>query len=56
LEKSPYPEFTKGFLSAVPIVLVTWPVLLGGMAILARRGKESGEDKSDHQQKEGTKS
>jgi len=55
VEKTSYPEFTKGFLSAVPIVLVTWPVLLGGMAILARRGKESSEDHSGNQPKEGPK-
>jgi Fe-S-cluster-containing dehydrogenase component len=55
VEKNPYPEFTKGFLSAVPIVLVTWPVLLGGMAVLSRRGRENGEDKTNHQQKEGPK-
>ena len=55
VEKRPYPEFTKGFLSAVPIVLVTWPVLLGGMAVLARRGKENGADKPADQQKEGPK-
>jgi len=54
VEKSPYPEFTKGFLSAVPIVLVTWPVLLGGMAVLARRGKENGEDQSGNRPKEGS--
>ena len=53
--KNPYPDFTKGFLSAVPIVLVTWPVLLGGMAVLARRGRENGEDKSGNPQKEGPK-
>jgi Fe-S-cluster-containing dehydrogenase component len=55
VEKTPYPEFTKGFLSAVPIVLVTWPVLLGGMAVLARRGQENNEDKPGNQQKEGPK-
>ena len=55
VEKTSYPEFTKGFLSAVPIVLVTWPVLLGGMAILAKRGKESSEDHSGNQPKEGPK-
>ncbi len=55
VEKSPYPEFTKGFLSAVPIVLVTWPVLLGGISVLARRGKEIDEDKSGNQQKEDPK-
>ncbi len=55
LSTTPYPEFTKGFLSAVPIVLVTWPVLLGGIAVLARRGKEMGGDKTDNQQKEGPK-
>lgn len=55
VEKSPYPEFTKGFLSMVPIVLVTWPALLGGISVLARRGKETGEDKTGNQQKEVSK-
>jgi formate dehydrogenase iron-sulfur subunit len=55
LETTPYPEFTKGFLSAVPIVLVTWPVLLGGISVLARRGKETGEDKTGNPQKEDLK-
>ena len=27
----PYPEFTKGFLTAVPLVLLIWPALLGGV-------------------------
>ena len=26
---TPYPEFTKEFLSAVPLVLVAWPALFG---------------------------
>jgi Fe-S-cluster-containing dehydrogenase component len=52
VETTPYPEFTRGFLSAVPVVLVTWPVLLGGISILARRGKEIGKDKTVHPQKE----
>lgn len=55
METTPYPEFTRGFLSAVPVVLVTWPVLLGGISILARRGKEVGGNKSGDQQKEGSK-
>ena len=55
LGTTPYPEFTKGFLSAVPVVLVTWPALLVGMSVLARRGKEAGEDRTSNPQKEESK-
>lgn len=31
-----YPQLTKGFLSAVPLVLVIWPALLGGCYVFTR--------------------
>jgi len=41
LGTTPYPEFTKEFLSFVPLVLVVWPALLGGFYLMAgRRGSE----------------
>jgi formate dehydrogenase iron-sulfur subunit len=55
LETIPYPELTKGFLSAVPVVLVTWPALLGGIAVWARRRKEIAQEKPGSQPKEGQK-
>jgi hypothetical protein len=55
LGTTPYPEFTKGFLSAVPVVLVTWPALLVGISVLAKRGRETGEDRTGNSPKEGTK-
>jgi Fe-S-cluster-containing dehydrogenase component len=35
LGNTPYPELTRGFLSAVPLVLVLWPALLGGFSLFA---------------------
>ena len=55
LKTTPYPDFTKEFLSAVPFVLVTWPALLVWLSVWARRGKEIGEDKTSKQKKEGAK-
>ena len=38
LGTTPYPELTKGFLSAVPLVLILWPALLmGSYAFTGRR-------------------
>jgi formate dehydrogenase iron-sulfur subunit len=55
LKTTPYPEFTKEFLSAVPFVLVTWPALFGGFSILARRGKETNENQINTKEKGGAK-
>jgi len=55
LGTTPYPELTKGFLSAVPVVLVTWPALLVGISVLAKRGKETGEERVSNPQKEESK-
>lgn len=35
-----YPELTKGFLSAVPLVLVIWPALLAGSYAFTKRREE----------------
>ena len=40
LGTTPYPEFTKGFLSSVPLVLTIWPALLMGSAVFSRRREE----------------
>lgn len=36
LGEKAYPEFSKGFLTFVPLILVIWPVLLGGMHMFSR--------------------
>ncbi|MDZ7260705.1 MAG: 4Fe-4S dicluster domain-containing protein [candidate division KSB1 bacterium] len=36
----PYPEYTRGFLSLVPAVLVIWPALLGGFYAFTKRREE----------------
>jgi len=44
LDDRPYPEYTKGFLSAVPLVLTLWPALLiGSHAFSKRRALLAGE-------------
>ena len=40
LGTTPYPELTRGFLSAVPLVLVLWPALLGGFSLFADKKGE----------------
>jgi Fe-S-cluster-containing dehydrogenase component len=47
LGTTPYPEFTKEFLSFVPLVLVVWPALLGGFYLMSnRRGSKGKEGES----------
>jgi formate dehydrogenase iron-sulfur subunit len=41
LGTTPYPEFTKGFLYSVPLVLLLWPALLIGVNTLTKREDES---------------
>jgi len=36
LGERPFPDFTRGFLSAVPVVFVVWPALLGGFYLFAK--------------------
>jgi Fe-S-cluster-containing dehydrogenase component len=55
LKSVPYPEFTREFLTAVPFVLVTWPALLGGFSIWARRGKDPVENQTSTKEKEVAK-
>ncbi len=43
ISKTPYPEFTKGFLYGVPVVFVLWPTFLAGMSILTRRREQADE-------------
>ena len=36
LGTKPYPDYTRGFLSAVPVVFVVWPALLGGFYLFSK--------------------
>ncbi|UCE41568.1 MAG: 4Fe-4S dicluster domain-containing protein [Candidatus Aminicenantes bacterium] len=40
LGTTPFPEFTKEFLAFVPLVLVVWPTLLGGIYLFSKRRDE----------------
>ncbi len=37
----PFPEYTRGFLSAVPVVFVVWPALLGGFYLFAKNREQA---------------
>ena len=52
LGEKPYPELTRGFLSAVPLVLVLWPALLGGFALFTDKKKEDGVETSPSTEEE----
>lgn len=41
VRSEPYPDLTSGFLSAVPLVLVGWPALFGGVYAMSRRRDEA---------------
>ncbi|MBI2907981.1 MAG: 4Fe-4S dicluster domain-containing protein [Chloroflexi bacterium] len=47
-----FPEFTKEFLSAVPLVLVVWPGLLGGLYAWTRDRERNGDMEANGRQKE----
>lgn len=51
---TPYPEFTKEFLSAVPFVLVVWPVLLGGFYAWSSRRQQMIETEATNRNREDT--
>jgi len=50
----PFPEYTRGFLSAVPVVFVAWPALLGGFYLFANSRKpppaKDGGGTKDHEE------
>lgn len=52
LGTTPYPEFTKEFLSFVPLVLVVWPALLGGFYLFSKRREEISRIEDNNQKKE----
>ncbi len=47
-----YPEFTQGFLSAVPLVLTAWPALFGGIYAFSRRREQIAADEAANQKKQ----
>ncbi|MBW2038830.1 MAG: 4Fe-4S dicluster domain-containing protein [Deltaproteobacteria bacterium] len=48
---TPYPEFSRGFLSAVPMVLILWPALLIGFYMWSSSREENAEEerRSEHE-------
>ena len=50
--KKPYPEYTRGFLTAVPGVLVIWPALLGGIYAFTKRKEEITEGEETARKRE----
>jgi len=49
-----YPQLTKEFLSAVPLVLVVWPALLGGFYLFSKRREQIAENEVSDPEKEDT--
>jgi formate dehydrogenase iron-sulfur subunit len=43
LETTPYPELSYGFLSFVPVVLVAWPALFGGIYLMSKGQEQEAE-------------
>lgn len=43
LIRTPYPELTRDFLTAVPLVLIGWPALFLGMNAFAKRREKNGQ-------------
>jgi formate dehydrogenase iron-sulfur subunit len=39
----PFADYTRGFLSAVPVVFVVWPALLGGFHLFAKNRRQLAE-------------
>ena len=46
LGTKPFPEYTRGFLSAVPVVFVVWPALLGAFHLFAKSRQQASESGS----------
>ena len=54
LGTKPFPDYTRGFLSAVPVVFVVWPALLGGFYLFSKnqqqrlsKGVSDGEERKE---------
>ena len=46
LPTTPFPELTRGFLSFVPVVLVAWPALFGGIYLMSKGREEDSESET----------
>ncbi|MEE8318624.1 MAG: 4Fe-4S dicluster domain-containing protein [Dehalococcoidales bacterium] len=53
LGTKPYPELTREFLSAVPVALVVWPAVLGGLYLFSKQRRQTSDDKETGGNKEG---
>lgn len=53
---TPYPELTRGFLSAVPLVLALWPVFFTGVYMFSKRREEIAKEEDDQSHQEEAKS
>ncbi len=49
IEREPYPEYTKGFLYAVPSIFVLWPAILLGLRESSARKEQPVEGEVDHE-------
>lgn len=47
-----YPEYTKDFLSMVPLVLVGWPALFGGIYMMTKDRDKAEETATAHSENE----
>ena len=47
-----YPEYTKDFLSMVPVVLVGWPALFGGIYMMTKGGEKAEQASTAHSESE----
>jgi hypothetical protein len=51
----PYPELTRGYLGAVPLVIALWPALLIGFHAFSKlRDRKAGTETMDSEEKEAT--
>jgi len=41
---TPFPKYTKGALASVPVIIMLWPMLLGGIYYMTRRRDQISED------------
>jgi formate dehydrogenase iron-sulfur subunit len=53
---TPYPELTRGFLSAVPLVLTLWPVFFAGVYMFSKRREEVTKMENDQSEQQEIKS
>ena len=52
LGTTPYPELTRNYLSAAPLVLALWPIFFAGLFMFSKRRDELSNEKHDPEPKE----